>query len=144
MYRCVADLLGLREKNGWRCPKPHGFDQRASLHSLGTENKQISYLYFYFVLCVSPAIGLTSCQNTPAAQSPNNGEGFNLARWCRDYLLLRGVVDEADALGDVVLQALDSNLEECLLLGCDVGEDIDSLLGTVGLDRVSLIQPSAD
>lgn len=40
---------------------------------------------------------------------------------------------KVNALLDVALEALDSSLEESLLLLGDVAEDVNSLLSTVGL-----------
>jgi hypothetical protein len=48
-------------------------------------------------------------------------------------LLLNRVVDEGDALADVVLETLDGGLQELLLLICDAVEDVDSFFGTIGL-----------
>ena len=48
-------------------------------------------------------------------------------------LLLRGVVDEADALLDVALEALDRGVQERLLLGGDALQRVLDLLDTVGL-----------
>lgn len=50
------------------------------------------------------------------------------------YSLLRGIVGESDALLNVALEALNGSFEESLLLFGDVAKDIDSLLGTVGLE----------
>lgn len=47
--------------------------------------------------------------------------------------LLGRVVGELDALLDVALEALDGRLEQRLLLVGEVAEDVDGLLGTVGL-----------
>lgn len=48
-------------------------------------------------------------------------------------LLCGRLVGENDTLGDVVLQATDGLLQQLLLLLGNVAEDINGLLGTVGL-----------
>ena len=53
------------------------------------------------------------------------------------YLLLRGAVDEVNALLNVALQTLDSSFEQRLLLIGEVTQDVDGLLSTVGLGCVS-------
>jgi len=78
-----------------------------------------------------------SCQRMSEVMLPNGGERVYFARMMWGNLLLRGVVSERNTLLDVALQALDSGLQECLLLVGDIGEDIDGLLGTVGLIVVS-------
>lgn len=50
------------------------------------------------------------------------------------YLLLGRVVDEVDALLDVALEAFNRLLQQLLLLVGDVAEDVDGLLGAVGLE----------
>lgn len=50
-----------------------------------------------------------------------------------DGRLLRRVLDEVDALFDVALEALGAGGEELLLLVGDAVEDVDGVLGTVGL-----------
>ena len=52
--------------------------------------------------------------------------------------LLRGVVSEFDTLLDIVLEASDGFLQQSLLLGVNVTEDVDGLLGTVGLRKSSV------
>ena len=44
---------------------------------------------------------------------------------------------KVDALLDVALKALDRSREQSLLLLGDVGEDVDGLLGAVGLRTLS-------
>jgi hypothetical protein len=48
-------------------------------------------------------------------------------------LLLGRVVGKVDALLDVALQPFNGNLQQLLLLGGNVGKNVDGLLGTVGL-----------
>jgi hypothetical protein len=48
-------------------------------------------------------------------------------------LLLRGVVGEVNTLADVPLQAVNSYLEQRLLVVVQVGQRAQGLLGTVGL-----------
>ena len=48
-------------------------------------------------------------------------------------LFLRGV-DEGDSLLNVSLQAGDGSFQQGLLLVGDISDDVDSLLGTVGLE----------
>lgn len=50
---------------------------------------------------------------------------------------LRAGVGEGDTLLNIALQSLESLGKELLLLLSNVTKDIDSLLGTVGLDTVS-------
>jgi hypothetical protein len=52
-----------------------------------------------------------------------------------EYLLLRGVVGERDALFNIALQALDCRLEQGLLLVGDITQDVDGLLSPIGLVR---------
>ena len=54
----------------------------------------------------------------------------------RGCLLLRGVVGKGDTLLDVALEALDSSLQESLLLVSDIAKDVDGLLGTVRLHTI--------
>lgn len=55
-----------------------------------------------------------------------------------ESLLLRRLVGKGDTLLDVALQALDGGFQQRLLLGGEVSEDVDGLLGSVGLiQRVS-------
>ncbi len=49
--------------------------------------------------------------------------------------MLWGLVGKGDALLDVALQALDSGLQQRLLLGSQVSEDVNCLLGSVGLQE---------
>jgi hypothetical protein len=51
------------------------------------------------------------------------------------YSLLGRVVGKVDALLDVALQARDRLLEQRLLLVGEVAEDVDCLLGAVGLNK---------
>jgi len=51
----------------------------------------------------------------------------------RRQSLLGRVEGELDALLDVALQALDTSLQQLLFLVGDIAEDVDCLLGTVGL-----------
>jgi hypothetical protein len=46
-------------------------------------------------------------------------------------------VGKVEALLDLALHALDGSLVQCLLLLGDVAEDVDGLLGTVGLEILS-------
>ena len=50
-----------------------------------------------------------------------------------DESLFRGLAGERDTLLDVALQASDGFLQKLLLLGIKITEDVNSLLGTVGL-----------
>jgi hypothetical protein len=50
-----------------------------------------------------------------------------------ESLLLGCLVGKGDTLLDVALQALDGGLQQRLLLSSEVSEDIDCLLGAVGL-----------
>jgi hypothetical protein len=52
----------------------------------------------------------------------------------RKLLLLRGVAGEVNTLADVSLQAVNSDLEQRLLVIVQVGQRTQGLLGTVGLD----------
>ena len=47
--------------------------------------------------------------------------------------LRRGVLDELDTLGDVALEALVAGLEQLLLVVVCAADNVDRLLGTVGL-----------
>jgi hypothetical protein len=51
------------------------------------------------------------------------------------YSLLGRVVGKVDALLDVALETRNRGLEQLLLLVGDVAEDVDGLLGAVGLDH---------
>lgn len=53
------------------------------------------------------------------------------------YSLLGRVVGKVDTLLDVALQALNRSLEQNLLLVGDVAQNVDGLLGAVGLWSVS-------
>lgn len=68
---------------------------------------------------------------TPAKAS-KGGRGAG-----NESLLLGWLVGKGDTLLDVALQALDGGLQQRLLLGGDVPEDVDGLLGSVGLINVS-------
>ena len=92
----------------------------------------IGYSILFYSSPILPGLG-PNRQNTPALQSPSGG-GRGLL-W--GNLLLRRVVGESDTLLDVALQALDSSIEQSLLLIGDVGKDVDGLLGTIGLAVVS-------
>jgi hypothetical protein len=50
---------------------------------------------------------------------------------------LRGVVGEADALLDVAPETRDTSFQQDLLLIGDITQDVNCLLSTVGLCRVS-------
>ena len=52
--------------------------------------------------------------------------------------LLRWVLNELDALGNVALQPGVSGLEELLLVVVGAADDIDGFLGTAGLQIVSM------
>jgi hypothetical protein len=55
---------------------------------------------------------------------------------CTEYRIRslgRRVLDELDALADVTLQAIVAGLKKLLLLVVGAADNIDSLLGTVGL-----------
>lgn len=52
---------------------------------------------------------------------------------------MRRAVGESNTLLDVALEAVDGLAEEPLLLVGNVAEDIDGLLGSVGLDDIMLI-----
>lgn len=66
---------------------------------------------------------------------PNLKEKRASSAWWESgvYSLLRWVVGEGDSLLDVPLQARDSRIQQGLLLGGNVRQDIGGLLGSVGL-----------
>lgn len=43
---------------------------------------------------------------------------------------------KVNTLLDVVLQTADSNLKQLLLLVADITKDVDSLLGSLGLEQI--------
>jgi hypothetical protein len=69
------------------------------------------YRYIYMVLCIKAG----ECDKEET------------------LLLLRGVVGEVNTLADVPLQAVNSYLEQRLLVVVQVGQRAQGLLGTVGL-----------
>ena len=61
-----------------------------------------------------------------------------LSKEKRGKSLLRGVVGKGNALLDVALESLDGSVQQGLLLVRDIAEDVDRLLGTVGLSHWSV------
>ena len=56
----------------------------------------------------------------------------------RANLLGRGVLDELNALGDVALEAVVGGLEQLLLVVVSTADNVNRLLGTVGLKYMSV------
>lgn len=76
-----------------------------------------------------PARHLPAQKDPSDIHSGSTDRGEEALLWCR-------VLGELNALLNVALKSLDASLKELLLLLGHTVKDVDSLLGTVGLNRV--------